>query len=77
MCASLLKDKSVALLPGSVFGYKKEQLTARLAYVDFNGVEALKASEEIGLETPLDHAFLEKWCPKVIEGADRIFEWLK
>ena len=76
LCEALLKDTAVAILPGNAFGYAETDLVARVAYVDFNGVEALKASEKIGLETPLSEAFLNEYCPKVIEGTRRMVTWL-
>lgn len=76
LCAQLLKETSVAILPGNAFGYKPEQLVARIAYVDFNGPNALAASQEIGLDTDLDDSFLHKWCPKIVEGTKRMQEWL-
>ena len=76
LCSQLLKDTSVAILPGNAFGYKPEQLVARIAYVDFNGPNALAASQEIGLNTDLDEEFLHKWCPKIVEGTKRMQEWL-
>ena len=41
----LLEDTGVALLPGSVFGRPEDELTARFAYVDFDGAKALAAVE--------------------------------
>jgi aspartate aminotransferase len=38
---TILEDTGVALLPGSAFGMPKDSLTARLAYVDFDGAGAL------------------------------------
>ncbi len=76
LCDRLLQDTGVAILPGNAFGYEENQLVARLAYVDFNGVEAIAASEEIGLETELDHAFLNQYCPKIVEGINRMAGWL-
>ncbi len=37
MCEALLTQTGVAVLPGSDFGRPPEELTARLAYVDFDG----------------------------------------
>ena len=47
----LLAEAGVALLPGSAFGCPPEQLTVRLAYVDFDGGELLASSGEV-LGTP-------------------------
>ena len=63
-------------MPNLAFGYKKEDLVARIAYVDFNGPKALAKSQEIGLDTPLDFTFLNEFCPKIVEGTKRMIEWL-
>ena len=47
MCTRLLADTGVAILPGSEFGRGDEELSARLAYVNFDGARALTASESI------------------------------
>ena len=74
-CKRLLKETGVAMLPGSDFGRQPEELTARLAYVDFNGKEALDASMKSEHE-PIDNAFLEKYCPNLIEAMDVLGNWL-
>ena len=45
LCQRLLKETGVALLPGSSFGMQSQALTARLAYVDFDGQAALEAMD--------------------------------
>ncbi|MEX0772592.1 MAG: aminotransferase class I/II-fold pyridoxal phosphate-dependent enzyme, partial [Balneolales bacterium] len=42
LCEQILEDTGVAMLPGVVFGRPKAELTARIAYVDFDGDLALK-----------------------------------
>ncbi|RAP28310.1 aminotransferase [Candidatus Marinamargulisbacteria bacterium SCGC AG-343-D04] len=76
LCEKLLKDTGVAILPGNAFGYPDEQLITRLAYVDFNGTEALAGSEKWGKESDLDENFLNEYCPKVLEGTARLVSWL-
>ncbi|RMF73654.1 MAG: aminotransferase class I/II-fold pyridoxal phosphate-dependent enzyme, partial [Planctomycetota bacterium] len=77
LCARLLEDTGAALLPGSAFGRPRGELTARLAYVDFDGAAALAASETIGLSDPLPTSFLEKCCGNVVKGAERIAGWAR
>ena len=77
ICSSLIETKGVAMLPGSVFGYDEDTLTTRLCFVDFDGVAAMNASEEIGLENQLPEHFLATYCPNVIEGSKRIAEWVR
>ncbi len=66
LCTRLLEESGVALLPGEAFGRKPAELTARLAYVDFDGAEAL--------ETPPDA--VERYADRVLEGAHRMAQWV-
>ena len=59
LCEHLLKDTGVAILPGNAFGYPEEHLITRLAYVDFDGTNALNVSEAYG-DRELDQAFLDQ-----------------
>lgn len=51
-------------------------ISARLAYVDFNGREALEAVGSIPKDQPLDENFIKTHFGKVIEAIDRINEWM-
>lgn len=77
LCERLLEETGVALLPGSVFGRDESELTARLAYVDFDGAKALAAVSVIPREQPLDETFLRRHCPRVVEAIDRISTWAR
>lgn len=77
LCEKLINDTGVALLPGSEFGRPKEELTARLAYVDFDGARTLAASESLSSDLLLNENFLATYCPRVLEAIDRICNWLK
>ena len=63
-------------MPGFVFERPREELTARLAYVDFDGSSALAASETIPLDEPLQDEFIHQQCPDVITAVEKIAEWL-
>ena len=76
MCARLLDDTGVAILPGSDFGMPEGQLTARLAFVDFDGAGALAAAAAVPPDKDLNGSFLEAHCGKVLRGIDRLAEWL-
>lgn len=76
MCQRLLEDTGVAILPGSDFGRDPEELTARLAYVDFDGETALNSLISLPEKTPLDRDFLKINCEKVLDGVERICDWL-
>ncbi|WP_053070603.1 pyridoxal phosphate-dependent aminotransferase [Halomonas sp. PR-M31] len=67
LTARLLEDAGVALLPGSAFGCRPDQLTVRLAYVDFDG-SALMKSEQTILE--------QATTTTLIQGIIAIVEWL-
>ncbi|MGB0929576.1 MAG: pyridoxal phosphate-dependent aminotransferase [Chitinophagales bacterium] len=76
-CRQLLEDTGVALLPGSDFGLPPHQLIARMAYVNFDGTQALKVATTEYADCDLDDAFLEKCCGEVMEGIKVLVEWLK
>jgi aspartate aminotransferase len=76
LCDRLLDEASVAILPGVAFARSRKELTARLAYVDFDGARVLAASENIPLHEELPADFTRKWCENVLRGAERIAEWV-
>ncbi len=69
LCERLLEETGVAVLPGSAFGMSANTLSARLAYVDFDGERALLDSEQS------DHAIL-RHADKMLRGIDCLREWL-
>lgn len=76
LCNRLLEEANVAILPGVSFGRSRQDLTARLAFVDFDGGAALAASENLPLEHPLPDDFVRAHCRRVIDGALAISQWL-
>ncbi|MEM7198622.1 MAG: aminotransferase class I/II-fold pyridoxal phosphate-dependent enzyme [Planctomycetota bacterium] len=76
LCRELLEDTGVAILPGSDFGRPPTELTARLAYVDFDGEAALLAAEAVPGKD-LNGAFYEAQTPQVARGIDRLCSWLR
>ncbi len=77
LCAQLLEDTGAALLPGSRFGCPAGLLTARLAYVDFDGARAMAAVEQLPPHHHLEEDFLEECCPKIMTAVERIGNWVK
>jgi aspartate aminotransferase len=73
----LLKETGVALLPGNAFGRPDDELTARLAYVDFDGTKTLAAAESLPLYKPLNEAFLKQHCSPMLNAIDLICKWVK
>ncbi|WP_110692740.1 pyridoxal phosphate-dependent aminotransferase [Salinicola halophyticus] len=71
LTARLLAETGVALLPGSAFGCDPAQLTARLAYVDFDG-QALLPHPPQRHEQPMALPALER----VRLGIRSIIDWL-
>ncbi len=69
LCDRLLDEQGVALLPGKAFGMPSEALTARLAYVDFDGQAALQEAETI-------ESCVAKLAAKMLEGIGRLSAWL-
>jgi aspartate aminotransferase len=75
-CKILLEKTGVAILPGSHFGRPKEELTARIAYVDFDGARALEAAEQFDPTKPLDESFLENYTHNTLTAIDLMVSWL-
>ena len=71
LCESILEETGVAFLPGVPFGRPAEEFTARIAYVDFDGAEALS---KVGAHA--DETFLRETCPRVVSGIERIVDWV-
>ncbi|NRF65393.1 aminotransferase class I/II-fold pyridoxal phosphate-dependent enzyme [Aquincola sp. S2] len=76
LCARLLGDTGVALLPGDAFGLPSQQLCARLAYVEFDGAAALQASREIGLQRRLSADEQALLFAKTQRGIHQLKRWL-
>ncbi len=64
----LMEETGVALLPGSAFGLNERCLTARLAFVDFNGEQALTALKQTGIDSIEFNT--------IKQGIARICSWL-
>jgi aspartate aminotransferase len=76
LCNRLLEETGVALLPGVVFERPRQELTARLAYVDFDGANTLAASETIPIEQALPEDFIRTHCGDVMTGIEKIVDWI-
>ena len=77
LCERLLADTGVALLPGEAFGRPAEELTARLAYVDFDGSRTLFAAQQLPKTQSLDRQFLTNYCPKIVAAVGCLVNWLQ
>ncbi len=74
---ALLEEAAVAVLPGSVFGRRPEELTVRIAFVDFDGARAMAALETRPQAEPVSSAFLATNCGDVLAAMDRIARWVE
>ena len=72
MCDNILKETSVALLPGSDFGFDKNQMLARLSFTDFDGQEFMKQTQN---GQAIDKNLILKLAPKIVEGVDKLKKW--
>ena len=77
LCERLLAEKGVATLPGSAFGRPSRELSARIAYVNFDGSKALAASETVPLHQKLPDDFTSTLCEETIGAARDLASWLK
>ncbi len=70
-----LAEAGVAFLPGSSFGRPVQELTARIAFVDFDGAQALEHVRKNGLQR-LEAGDLEACCGGMLAGVGRLCSWL-
>ena len=73
LCKKILNETGFAMLPGSDFGLDEKILITRIAFVDFNGKEALKVA---GNKQELSYDFLKKTCPNIINGINKLCNWI-
>ena len=76
LCEAILVDTGVALLPGMDFGRQPEELTCRLAYVDFDGGKVLSAAMNEYKDKDLDEDFLKQYCGSLCRGVKKLENWL-
>lgn len=74
LCEGLLTECGVAVLPGTEFGRPPEELTFRLATVNFEGGETLLSVRDF---QGCSRDFVQKKCPKLWEALHRIGDWLQ
>lgn len=77
LCERLLDETGVAILPGSSFGRPHRELTARMAFVNFDGAKALAAVEQLAGDEPVTEDFLRVYCEQTLTAIDRICEWVQ
>lgn len=75
LCNRLLEQTGVAMLPGSAFMRADSELSARIAFVNFDGAKALAISETIPPNEDLPQEFISDYCKPVIEAMELIVSW--
>jgi aspartate aminotransferase len=75
-CTALLEDTGVAILPSSDFGFVPDHLGARLAFVDFDGTQALGLAGGDYAEQALGDDFVKQACPRIVLAMDKMEKWL-
>ncbi len=74
LCTRLLQETGVATLPGRDFGRSPEELSLRVAFVDFNGTWAMAQSD---LDVArVDAAFVREHAGRVLTALDRLADWM-
>ncbi len=74
MCDDILNKCGVSLLPGSDFGFNEKKMLARLSYTDFDGKLFLN---NIDSSKKLDAGIIKRYAPNVVEGTERLSDWVK
>ncbi|QSP95209.1 aminotransferase class I/II-fold pyridoxal phosphate-dependent enzyme [Marinobacter salinisoli] len=75
-CQALLENTGVAILPASDFGFVPDHLGARLAFVDFDGAQALALAATEFADAELNDAFVQQACPRIVLAMDKMERWL-
>ncbi|MBD1148176.1 aminotransferase class I/II-fold pyridoxal phosphate-dependent enzyme, partial [Pelagibacterales bacterium SAG-MED31] len=75
MCQKILTDTGFAMLPGSDFGFKKNKLISRIAFVDFDGSNALKKFSIYKKKEP--DKIIKKLFPNIFNGIYSLLNWLE
>jgi aspartate aminotransferase len=65
----VLENYDFAMLPGVDFGFEKEELFFRIAFVDFNGEDVMRAYES---HKNIDSTFIEENAPNIFLGVEKI-----
>jgi aspartate aminotransferase len=75
MCEQLLEATGVATLPGSDFGRPADELTSRIAFVDFDGAKAMAALEALPKDSPVTEEFMRSYCDRTMRAVELIADW--
>ncbi len=76
LAVTLLEETGVAFLSGCSFGRPDSELTARIAFVDFDGAAAMKYVAERDLSA-LAETDLRICCGRVLDGIESLCGWFE
>ena len=71
LCARIIDEIGVAMLPGRDFQVQSDRFFTRLSYVNFDGEEALEEFYETGNAEDV----VNNHCAETLEAAERVAEW--
>ena len=77
LCEALLDATGVATLPDESFGRPLNELSIRIAFVDFDGDKALKAAQTYVNDQPLPEDFCLANTADCITAIDLLCDWIK
>jgi len=75
LAEALLMETGVACLPDEEFGLEPKQLVLRLAYLNFDGKNALKLSMKLNVD-PLPDSFVKNKCFNIYSGIQKLTTWI-
>ncbi len=70
----LLDNYGIALLPGTDFGFKSNELFFRMAFVDFDGEKVMKA---YNTEKNINENFIKEHCSRIYDGVQQLIAFTK
>ena len=74
LCQKILNEVGFAMLPGSDFGLKADKFLTRIAFVDFDGLAALKIIKDDDFSS---NNLLDIICPQIVKGVLVLKEWVQ
>ncbi len=75
LAETILMETGVACLPGEDFGLDPKLLVLRMAYVNFNGENAINQSMKMNLD-PLPDSFVKDQSPLIYQGMLKLINWI-
>ena len=74
LCQKILNEVGFAMLPGSDFGLEADKFLTRIAFVDFDGLAALKIIKDDDFSS---NNLLDIICPRIVKGVSLLKEWVQ